>query len=105
MCIRDRDYSGHSLIDEVLFKAAQIYDVKREWAIEDSLYSRILTEFPDDILADDALFRKAELHERKLKDGAKAMELYQDLLTKYPGSLFVVEARKRYRSLRGDFLN
>ncbi len=100
-----RDYSGHSLIDEVLFKAAQIYDVKREWAIEDSLYSRILTEFPDDILADDALFRKAELHERKLKDGAKAMELYQDLLTKYPGSLFVVEARKRYRSLRGDFLN
>ena len=99
------DYSGHSLTDEVYYKAAKIYDAKREWQIEDSLYNRILEEFPDDILADDALFHKAELHEKKFKDGAKAMELYQELLTKYPGSLFVVEARKRYRSLRGDFLN
>jgi hypothetical protein len=45
------------------------------------------------------------LYENKLKDPAKAMELYQDLLTKYPGSLFVVEARKRFRALRGDVLN
>ena len=33
------------------------------------------------------------------------MELYQQLLTNYPGSLFAVEARKRYRSLRGDIIN
>ena len=56
-------------------------------------------------MADDALFHRAELYENKLKDPAKAMELYQDLLTKYPGSLFVVEARKRFRALRGDVLN
>jgi tetratricopeptide (TPR) repeat protein len=100
-----KTYIGHSLTDEAWFKAAQIFDVKRDWAAEDSLYQRILSDYPDDILADDALFRRAELQERKLKDKAKAMELYQELLTRYPGSLFVVEARKRFRSLRGDILN
>jgi hypothetical protein len=33
-----------------------------------------------------------------------AMELYQRIMTDYPGSLFVTEARKRYRLLRGDKL-
>jgi hypothetical protein len=30
------------------------------------------------------------------------MELYKDVLVKYPGSIYVVESRKRYRKLRGD---
>ena len=99
------EFPGHSLTDEAWFKAAQIYDVKRNWVMEDSLYNRILNEYGEDILADDALFRSAQLQEKKIKNNAKAMELYQELLTKYPGSLYVVEARKRFRSLRGDVLN
>jgi hypothetical protein len=51
------------------------------------------------------LYHRAELHENKLNDKTKAMELYQDLLVNYPGSLYVVEARKRYRTLRGDIVN
>lgn len=99
------EFPGHTLTDEAWFKAAQIYDAKRNWVMEDSLYGRIISEYGEDILADDALFRRAELHEKKLNDKAKAMDMYQELLTKYPGSLFVVEARKRFRSLRGDVLN
>jgi len=57
------------------------------------------------VLADDALYRRAELYENKLKDTTKAMELYQELLTNYPGSLFAADARKRYRTLRGDLVN
>ena len=80
-------------------------DSKHNWQAEDSLYQKIVEKFGEDVLADDALFHRAELYENKLKDPAKAKELYQDLLTKYPGSLFVVEARKRFRALRGDVLN
>ena len=64
-------------------------DSKHNWQAEDSLYQKIVEKFGEDVLADDALFHRAELYENKLKDPAKAMELYQDLLTKYPGSLFV----------------
>jgi len=51
------------------------------------------------------LFRRAELQETKLMNKEKAMELYQQLLTQFPGSLYTVEARKRFRALRGDILN
>ena len=57
-----------------------------------------------DILADDALFHLAELYDIQLKDAATAQSLYERLLTEYPGSLYVVEARKRFRQLRGDIL-
>ena len=45
----------------------------------------------------------AELNENQLNNPEEAKVLYQKLLIEYPGSLFVVEARKRFRELRGDF--
>ena len=62
-------------------------------------------EYPLDILADDALFMMANLYQDKLGNEEKAMELYERMLTEYQGSLYVVESRKRFRSLRGDKLN
>ena len=44
----------------------------------------------------------ARIQEEDLKDKAKAQELYQQVLTKFPGSIFGAEARKRFRKLRGD---
>ncbi len=98
-------YPDHSLTDDVWYKKAQILDVKHDWAMEDTLLKKITEKYADGILADDALFDRAELYEKKLNDKTKAMELYQDLLTKFPGSLYCVEARKRFRALRGDTLN
>jgi len=42
------------------------------------------------------------IHETRLADKQGAMALYGELLNDYPGSLFIPEARKRYRILRGD---
>jgi hypothetical protein len=58
-----------------------------------------------DILSDDALFKMALIYEENLKDTAKAQQLYNDLLAKHQGSIFVAEARKRFRKLRGDTVN
>ncbi|MBC7487442.1 MAG: tetratricopeptide repeat protein, partial [Cytophagaceae bacterium] len=52
----------------------------------------------------DAMFYSGELYERELKDPAKAMASYEKVLLNFPGSTFSVEARKRYRRLRGDKL-
>ena len=98
-------YPDHSLIQYSLYKKAMILDSKRSYAEEDSLLRNVGEQFPDGVLADDALFHRAELYEKRFKDNSKAMELYQDLLTKFPGSLYVVDARKKFRALRGDALN
>ena len=100
-----KDYPFHSLVDDAWYKQANIMDLKHNWNAVDSLYEKIVSYDSTSVIADDALFHRAELHENKLNDKPKAMKLYEDLLVKYPGSLYVVEARKRYRTLRGDTIN
>ena len=98
-------YPDHSLIQYSLYKKGLILDSKRNYAEADTLFKNVVERYEDGVLADDALFHRAELHEKRFKDRAKAMEFYQELITKYPGSLYVVDARKRFRALRGDALN
>lgn len=98
-------HAGHSLQDDILFKQAEMAVKRKEYRKATELYHRIWKEHGMDILADDAVYLMAKLHENRLGETDKAMEYYQELLLNYPGSLFTVEARKRYRALRGDLLN
>lgn len=65
---------------------------------------KIVFEYKYDLKTDDAHFLMGKLYEEKLNDKDKAMEIYQNHLSKYPGSIYVAEARKRFRILRGDQL-
>jgi len=89
--------------DDVYWLEANLRMKRGEFEIAYNLAEKILTEFSNDILADDAFFLQGELQERYLKNTDKAMEIYRDFLNKYPGSVYAAEARKRYRTLRGDF--
>jgi len=98
-------YPEHNLADEILYTKAKIYKKRGEFDVALNYYLKIMDKYPDDILADDAIYEAAEIYETHQKDNNKAMELYQKILTDYPGSLLVVEARKRFRELRGDYVN
>jgi hypothetical protein len=95
----------HSLDDDVLYSKAGIYIRQKDYLRADSALAEIVKNYQYDILADNALFKRAELQAGALNDKDKAMELYQQLILDYPGSLFTTEARKRFRQLRGDFNN
>jgi len=98
-------YKYHSLFDETYYKKAEIYLKK---GLNDSAvvyYKKIMTEYPYDILGDDATYKLAVMYEDVYKDKEKAMETYEKLMTTYPGSTYVVEARKKFRALRGDIVN
>ena len=66
---------------------------------------KIIDEYGDDILADDAFFMQGDIMENYKKDKDRAMEIYREFLNRFPGSVFAAEARKRYRFMRGDFNN
>ncbi|MCF8365783.1 MAG: tetratricopeptide repeat protein [Bacteroidales bacterium] len=95
----------HPLHDEVLYRKAEIMLEKGKFEVADSLFAKVTEMYPDDILADNALMKRAELFDYYFKNTNQAMLLYQQLMLDYPGSLFVVDARKRFRELRGDELN
>lgn len=98
-------FPNHALADDILYRKAQIELKHARYTEAAAYYDTIVKNYGDDILGDDALFKLAGLNENQFKNLEKAKELYQQLLIKYPGSLYVVEARKRFRKLRGDTIN
>ena len=98
-------YPMHTIVATVLYKKGAI-DVKNgKYAEAAGFYYQIADKYPNHLLADDALFALAGLYENQLNDKAKAMQLYEKILTQYPGSLYVVDARKHFRALRNDQVN
>lgn len=98
-------YATHTLGDDIYYKKAQIYQSLNKYDDTETMYRNILEYFPDELYGDDAQFKLAELYEKYLVNPEKARLAYEEVMIKYPGSIYTVEARKRYRQLRGDFQN
>jgi tetratricopeptide (TPR) repeat protein len=97
-----KKFPYHSLSDEILLKKSRAMQLQGKWTEAVAYLEELLKYFKEDILADDALFQLAEIYENQLNDKEKAAEYYKKILFDYKGSLYVVEARKRFRALRGD---
>ncbi|GJM33683.1 MAG: hypothetical protein DHS20C18_26840 [Saprospiraceae bacterium] len=95
-------FPEHALQDDVYYLKGQVYRKKREYSKAAEMYQRIIDNFPEGIRTDNSIFQLAELYERHLDDLEKAKTLYETLFIDYSGSTFAVEARKRFRKLRGD---
>ncbi len=97
-----REFPAHGLVDEVLLRKAQAMKYQGKWEEAIGFLDKIYTNHKFDILADDAAFQMAEIYEKNLNNPEKAAEYYKKILFECKGSLLTVEARKRFRALRGD---
>jgi tetratricopeptide (TPR) repeat protein len=97
-------FPGHTLDDEVLMMSADMFLEQGQLDTAMVLYQEVVELHFDDITGDDALWMLADLTHHRLGDLTTAQSLYEKLLFDFPGSLHAVEARKRFRALRGDEL-
>ncbi len=100
----ESNYPGHELMDNILFQLARINQAQSQPERAAETYLELAETYPFGILVDNALMEAARIYENKLNQPEKAMELYEQILTEFTNSLFVIEARKRFRHLRGDLL-
>jgi tetratricopeptide (TPR) repeat protein len=98
----DLAFPMHSIADEVLFERFRIAKLRREFPTAAGHLQKLLELYPLDILADNALYQLGILCEEHLQDPEKARGYFERLLFEQPGSIFVPDARERYRRLRGD---
>lgn len=98
-------YSTNTLGDDIFFKKASIYERNKNYLDAEKMYLKIIEFYPTELYGDDAQFKLAELYQYKLKNLEQAKQTYEQVITNYPGSIYVVEARKRFRELRGDKIN
>lgn len=98
------NFPGHDLEDDIVYLKANIYKRLRRYDEAATAYQYILDNYAESIRLDNSLWALAGLYENQLNDRAKAQELYESLFIDYSGSILAVEARKKYRELRGDAL-
>ncbi|MCO5232225.1 MAG: tetratricopeptide repeat protein [Chitinophagales bacterium] len=98
------NFPGHPLEDDIYFMKAKISSKLQDFDSKEKFLLKIIEQFPTSILADNAVFQLAELYEYQLNLPDKAMSFFEKILLDYPDSIFTIEARKRYRFLRGDKL-
>jgi len=95
-------YPEHSLADDILYQKAKLFVRLKDYDKAISLYQKVYTDYPEEIRADNAIYLLAQLYENQLQNPDEAMALYEKLFIDFSNSSFAVEARKRYRILRGD---
>ena len=95
-------FPGHALADDTYYLKAQLQRRTGDFAGAVATLGRITDNPKADVLSDDALFLLARIQEEDVKDKVQAQALYNQVITKFPGSIYVAEARKRFRKLRGD---
>jgi tetratricopeptide (TPR) repeat protein len=97
-------FPSNSLEDDITMLKSRIFINIESITLAIEQLEKIIKVHKSELWTDDALFLLAEIFELKTKQNDKAMELYQKIITDFPGSLYVLEARQRYRKLRGDQL-
>ncbi|WP_163516042.1 tetratricopeptide repeat protein [Gelidibacter japonicus] len=99
------EHKGESIEDQALFKQAELFVQKKQYEKAVSNYESIIAHYSDGILADDAYYHLAELYNNILSEPEKAKALYEKIIFNHQDSIYFVEARKKFRMLRGDSIN
>jgi len=100
-----KDFKGHAIEDEALYFQAELFKKQGKFEFAENNYLKIIQLKKDGILTDDAYYELGELYSNQLNDIEKAKEMYQKIIFNYANSIFLVDARKKFRKLRGDLLD
>jgi len=99
------EHKGESIIPQALFKQAQLFEQKKQFEKAITNYQSIIANYREGILVDDAYYFLAELYNNQLGQPEKAKELYETIIFNHQDSIYFVDARKKFRMIRGDAIN
>ncbi|QVY64553.1 hypothetical protein [Polaribacter sp. Q13] len=94
--------STEVIYDDVLFFEAKLFIKQKKYNEALLSFSKIIAADNQGIYADDVYYEMAELYNNQLNNPEKASEYYQKIIFDYSSSIYLVDARKKYRKLRGD---
>ncbi|OAB80438.1 tetratricopeptide repeat protein [Cochleicola gelatinilyticus] len=98
-------HKGEKIEDEALLKQGKLFEKTNQYEKAEENYLKLIEFYKDDILGDDAHYLLAKLYEEKFQNPEKAKELYEQIVFNFEDSIYFIEARKKFRMLRGDAIN
>lgn len=97
-----KEHKSEQIEAVTLLRIGSIYEKLGDFTTALEQYKIIIDKHKECIYVDEALYFAAEIYNFQLKDVEKAKPLYEEIIFKHEDSIFYVEARKKYRQLRGD---
>lgn len=97
-----KNYKGQEIEAVTLLRLGKIYEKLGDFTLALSQYQNIIDKHSDGIYIDEALYFSAEIYNKKLQQPEKAKPLYEKIIFSHQDSIYFVEARKKFRQLRGD---
>jgi tetratricopeptide (TPR) repeat protein len=95
-------YKGQQIESVTIYRLGKIHEKLGDYLLALNQYQQIIDQHPEDIYIDEALFFTAEIYSKKLVDIEKAKSYYEKLVFHHQDSIYFIDARKKYRELRGD---
>ncbi|MCI9844423.1 tetratricopeptide repeat protein [Flavobacterium pectinovorum] len=97
-----KSFKGQEIEAVTMLRLGKIYESLKDYNSALSQYQQVIDHHSDGIYVDEALFFSAEIYNDALKDTEKAKPLYEKVIFNHQDSIYFVDARKKYRELRGD---
>lgn len=97
-----KNFKGQEIEAITLLRLGGIFEKLGDYVSALNQYQEIINHHADGIYMDEALYFSAEIENNKLHEPDKAKPLYEKIIFNHQDSIYFVDARKKYRQLRGD---
>lgn len=93
---------GDDIEPAALIRLGKIYESKNDYTQALIQYEAIINNHKEAIYTDEALFYAGEIYLNKLNQADKAKPLFEKIIFEHQDSIFFVNARNKFRKIRGD---
>jgi tetratricopeptide (TPR) repeat protein len=97
-----KSFKGQEIEAVTLLRLGRVYEKLGDYNLALSQYQEIIDDHSDGIYIDEALYYSAEIYNKHLQQPEKAKPLYEKIIFSHQDSIYFVDARKKFRELRGD---
>lgn len=97
-----KENKGDEIESATILRLGQTYEKLHDYNSALSQYQNIIDNHKEGIYIDEALYFSAEIYNNHLKMPEKAKPLYEAILFNHQDSIYFIEARRKFRQLRGD---
>jgi tetratricopeptide (TPR) repeat protein len=97
-----KQFKGQEIEAVTNLRLGKLYEKIGEFSLALAQYQSIIEQHSDGIYVDEALYFSAEIYKNQLQLLDKAKPLYEKIIFNHQDSIYFVEARRKFRELRGD---
>ena len=97
-----KNFKGQEIEAVTLLRLGRVYEKLGDYTLALAEYQDIIDHHSDGIYIDEALYFSADIYNKQLQQTDKAKALYEKIIFSHQDSIYFVDARRKFRELRGD---